>query len=114
MVISSHGIKLHGLIEILRYLMMASGGPSQAAKYISQTLVVSSINRPVLQYLNYLGCINPNYITQNYSNRYQSPYQMLLRFWKSTYFRKSNCATTRWDYVYSREIGSTGQIRSGN
>lgn len=43
---------------------MASCGPSQAAKYISQTLVVSSINRPVLQYLNYLGCINPNYITQ--------------------------------------------------
>ena len=71
--------------------MTASGGPSQTAKSTSQTSVAPPINRPFLQNLNYPGFIKPNYITQiDINNSIKSYYE----YWKSTYVRKSNSATS--------------------
>jgi hypothetical protein len=67
MVLSGHVIKLLGIIENLWYLMMASCGPWHATKSASQTSVVSFINRPFLQNLNYRGRIKSNYITHQIS-----------------------------------------------
>jgi len=90
---SSHGIKLLGLIESLWYLKTASGGPSQAAKSTSQTSIASSINRPFPQNINYPGFIRPNYITQTAINNSIKSYYY---YWKSTYVRKSKGGYFGW------------------
>lgn len=106
MMVSDQGVRLHGLMQMVRHSAQSSSGSQQNAAPASQAPGAHAVNRPFPQNLSYSRCIKPNNVTQtDINNSIRSHYD----YWKSTYVKESNGVTPGGGYyVFTKGTGGSG------
>src|SRR5215475_209049 len=106
MMVSDQGVRLHGLMQMVRHSAQSSSGSQQNAAPASQAPGAHAVNRPFPQNLSYSRCIKPNNVTQtDINNSITSHYD----YWKSTYVKESNGVTPGGGYyVFTKGTGGSG------